>query len=191
MPTDTEGVRVNEIRHKLSLRASATGEIVLDDVRLPSDAALPGATGLRAPLSCLTEARQGIAWGALGAARECLETAIAYAGERAQFGRPIAGFQLTQAKLADMALELQKGFSWPALARLADAGGCARAGHVAKVNNEGSARDCRSADDPRANGISRSTRCYARHNRESVLDLRGNRRSAIRDANGSRDVAFS
>jgi glutaryl-CoA dehydrogenase len=102
-------VQVNEITHKLSLRASSTGEIVLDDVRLPADAALPEAVGLRAPLSCLTEARHGIAWGALGAARECLETAIAYAIDREQFGRPIASFQLTQAKLVDMALEIQKG----------------------------------------------------------------------------------
>jgi glutaryl-CoA dehydrogenase len=94
----------------MSLRASATGEIVLDGVRLPADARLPGAAGLKAPLSCLTEARYGIVWGALGAARDCLDTAIGYAGTREQFGRPIAGFQLTQAKLADMALELQKGY---------------------------------------------------------------------------------
>ena len=74
------------------------------------DAALPEARGLKAPLSCLTEARYGIVWGALGAARDCLETALDYAGTREQFGRPIAGFQLTQAKLADMAVELQKGY---------------------------------------------------------------------------------
>jgi glutaryl-CoA dehydrogenase len=110
VPMNAPGVTANEIHHKLSLRASSTGEIVLDQVRLPADAVLPGVTGLKGPLSCLTEARYGIVWGALGAARECLETAIAYATTREQFGRPIAGFQLTQAKLADMALELQKGF---------------------------------------------------------------------------------
>jgi glutaryl-CoA dehydrogenase len=110
VPMDTPGVTANEIHHKLSLRASSTGEIVLDHVRLPGSAVLPGVTGLKGPLSCLTEARFGIVWGALGAARDCLETAISYATTREQFGRPIAGFQLTQAKLADMALELQKGF---------------------------------------------------------------------------------
>jgi glutaryl-CoA dehydrogenase len=110
VPMDTPGVTANEIHHKLSLRASSTGEIVLDHVRLPASAQLPSAQGLKGPLSCLTEARFGIVWGALGAARECLETAISYATTREQFGRPIAGFQLTQAKLADMALELQKGF---------------------------------------------------------------------------------
>jgi glutaryl-CoA dehydrogenase len=123
VPMDTPGVGVREITQKLSLRASLTGEIVLDDVRLPADAMLPGANGLRAPLSCLTEARYGISWGALGAARDCLETALAYATSREQFGRPIAGFQLTQAKLADMALELQKGLLLALhLGRMADAG---------------------------------------------------------------------
>ncbi|MCP2325715.1 glutaryl-CoA dehydrogenase [Hamadaea flava] len=123
VPLDTPGVTVREITQKLSLRASLTGEIVLDDVHLPADAILPGATGLRAPLSCLTEARYGIAWGALGAARDCLETALAYATTREQFGKPLAGFQLTQAKLADMALELQKGLLLALhLGRTADAG---------------------------------------------------------------------
>src|SRR5690606_19795228 len=89
VPIPTPGVTVNEIHHKLSLRASATGEIVLDGVRLPDSAMLPEARGLRGPLSCLTEARGGIAWGALGAARECLETAISYACDREQFGRPV------------------------------------------------------------------------------------------------------
>ena len=110
VPTATEGFTAREVRRKLSLRASSTGEITLDDVRLPESARLSEARGLKAPLSCLTEARFGIIWGALGAARDCLETAIEYAISREQFGRPIAGFQLTQAKLADMALELQKGF---------------------------------------------------------------------------------
>ena len=104
------GYAAHEISHKMSLRASSTGEIVLDRVRLPESARLPGARSLMAPLSCLTEARLSIIWGVLGAARDCLDTALDYAASREQFGRPIAGFQLTQAKLADMALELQKGF---------------------------------------------------------------------------------
>ncbi|HEX6076492.1 MAG TPA: acyl-CoA dehydrogenase family protein [Micromonosporaceae bacterium] len=123
VPLDAPGVTVNEIRDKLSLRASITGEIVLDGVRLPDSARLPEARGLRAPLSCLTEARLGITWGALGAARDCLQTAIDYACDREQFGRPIAGFQLTQAKLADMAVELNKAFLLALhLSRSADAG---------------------------------------------------------------------
>jgi glutaryl-CoA dehydrogenase len=121
VPMTTPGVTANEIHHKLSLRASSTGEIVLDHVRLPASAQLPSAKGLKGPLSCLTEARFGIVWGALGAARDCLETAISYATTREQFGRPIAAFQLTQAKLADMAVELQKGFLLALhLGRLAD-----------------------------------------------------------------------
>jgi glutaryl-CoA dehydrogenase len=109
VPMDAPGVDAREIRGKMSLRASSTGEIVLDDVRLPADARLPEAEGLKAPLSCLTQARYGIVWGALGAARDCLATALDYATTRVQFGRPIGGFQLTQAKLADMAVELAKG----------------------------------------------------------------------------------
>ncbi|WP_430781146.1 acyl-CoA dehydrogenase family protein [Actinoplanes sp. G11-F43] len=110
VPTDVTGYTAREISHKMSLRASSTGEISLAGVRLPDSARLPGARSLMAPLSCLTEARLSIIWGVLGAARDCLDTALDYAGTREQFGRPIAGFQLTQAKLADMALELQKGF---------------------------------------------------------------------------------
>lgn len=109
VPAGTPGFSAPEIRHKGSLRASVTSELVLDDVRLPADAVLPGAQGLRGPLSCLNQARYGIVWGALGAARTCLETARQYSIERHQFGRPIGGFQLTQAKLADMSLELAKG----------------------------------------------------------------------------------
>jgi glutaryl-CoA dehydrogenase len=109
VPMDTTGVSAREIRGKMSLRASSTGEIVLDDVRLPADAQLPDARGLKAPLSCLTQARYGIVWGALGAARDCLATAVDYAKSRTQFGKPIGAFQLTQAKLADMAVELAKG----------------------------------------------------------------------------------
>ena len=109
VPTDTPGFTAIEIHKKLSLRASVTSELVLDDVRLPADAVLPGVVGLRGPLSCLNEARYGIVFGTLGAARDCLETAIDYSVNREQFDRPIAGFQLTQKKLADMALELGKG----------------------------------------------------------------------------------
>ncbi|MFF2653459.1 acyl-CoA dehydrogenase family protein [Streptomyces sp. NPDC058045] len=109
VPTDSPGFAAPEIKHKWSLRASVTSELVLDEVRLPADAVLPGATGLRGPLSCLSHARYGIVWGSMGAARASFEAALAYAGEREQFGRPIGGFQLTQAKLADMAVELHKG----------------------------------------------------------------------------------
>ncbi|MFF4410250.1 acyl-CoA dehydrogenase family protein [Streptoverticillium reticulum] len=109
VPTDSPGLSAPEIRHKWSLRASVTSELVLDEVRLPADAVLPEAIGLRGPLGCLSHARYGIVWGAMGAARTCFETALDYAGTREQFGKPIAGFQLTQAKLADMAVELHKG----------------------------------------------------------------------------------
>jgi glutaryl-CoA dehydrogenase len=109
VPAGTPGFTVREIPRKLSLRASATGELVLDGVRLPSEALLAGARGLAGPLGCLTEARFGIVFGSVGAARDCLDVTIGYASTREQFDRPIAGFQLTQAKLADMALELGKG----------------------------------------------------------------------------------
>jgi glutaryl-CoA dehydrogenase len=110
VPTDTPGFSAPKIGGKLSLRASITSELVLEGVRLPADAVLPEVTGLRGPLSCLNEARFGIVFGSLGAARDCLEAAIAYAADREVFDRPLASFQLTQAKLADMTLELQKGF---------------------------------------------------------------------------------
>jgi glutaryl-CoA dehydrogenase len=110
VPTDVPGFSAPKITKKLSLRASITSELVLEDVRLPSDSVLPEATGLRGPLSCLNEARFGIVFGVLGAARDCLETAIDYAVSREVFDRRLASLQLTQAKLADMTLELQKGF---------------------------------------------------------------------------------
>ncbi len=103
VPTASPGLTAPEVLGKLSLRASVTGQLVLDGVRLPGSAVLPGVTGLRGPLSCLTEARFGIVWGATGALRDSLESALRYAGTRVQFGRPIAGFQLTQAKFADAA----------------------------------------------------------------------------------------
>jgi glutaryl-CoA dehydrogenase len=108
VPRDAPGFTTHDIHRKHSLRASITSELVLDDVRLPDDAVLPGVTGMRGPLSCLSEARYGILWGAVGAARTCFVTALEYAKSRPQFGRPIAGFQLTQQKLVNMMLELQK-----------------------------------------------------------------------------------
>jgi glutaryl-CoA dehydrogenase len=109
VPTGTAGFTAPEIGHKLSLRASVTSELVLEGVRLPGDAVLPEVVGLKGPLSCLNEARYGIIWGAMGAARSAYQAALTYSLQREQFGRPIAGFQLTQAKLADMAVEYVKG----------------------------------------------------------------------------------
>jgi glutaryl-CoA dehydrogenase len=106
VPRGTRGFTTRDIHKKLALRASVTSELHFDDVRLPSTAVLPGVTGLRGPLSCLTEARFGILWGATGSARACLEAALAYSTSREQFGKPIASFQLTQAKLASMATRL-------------------------------------------------------------------------------------
>jgi len=108
IPTDTPGFRTCDIARKLSLRASVTSELILRECYVPASAMLPGVRGMRGPLSCLNEARYGIVWGAVGAARACYEAALAYATTRMQWGRPIAGFQLTQEKLANMALELQK-----------------------------------------------------------------------------------
>ena len=109
LPMDTPGVTANLIHQKMSLRASVTSELVFDSVRLPGDAVLPGVRGLKGPLSCLNEARFGIIFGTLGAARDSLECAIDYALQRDQFDRPIAGFQLTQRKLTDMTLALGNG----------------------------------------------------------------------------------
>ena len=104
----TPGFSAPEIHKKLSLRASVTSELVLQDVRVPDENVLPGATTLRGPLSCLNEARFGIVWGAVGAGRACFECALDYAKERIVFGKPIAAYQLTQQKLAEMALELNR-----------------------------------------------------------------------------------
>jgi glutaryl-CoA dehydrogenase len=108
VPTATPGFGVREVTGKLSLRASVTGEITLEGVRLPHDAVLPGVTGLRGPLSCLTEARFGIIWGVTGALRDSLTAALGYAATRVQFGHPIAAYQLTQAKFADAAAAYAK-----------------------------------------------------------------------------------
>ena len=108
VPRDTPGFTTQEIHKKLSLRASITSELLFDEVRLPADAMLPEANSLRGPLSCLNEARYGIVWGAAGAARACLEAALAYSKERTQFGKPIASFQIQQQKLATMAVEVNR-----------------------------------------------------------------------------------
>jgi glutaryl-CoA dehydrogenase len=105
---DMPGFSAPEIHKKLSLRASITSELVLQDVRVPDENVLPGATTLRGPLSCLNEARFGIVWGAVGSGRACFESALEYSKERIVFGKPIAGYQLTQQKLAEMALELNR-----------------------------------------------------------------------------------
>ncbi len=109
VPTDTPGFTTNDIHKKISLRASVTSELILENVRLPEDAVLPEVTGMKGPLSCLNEARYGIVWGSMGAARACFESALEYSKTRVQFDRPIGGFQLTQRKLVDMAVELHKG----------------------------------------------------------------------------------
>ena len=137
VPAGTPGFHARPVGEKLSLRASVTSELVLDGVRLPADAMLPDAKGLRGPLACLDEARFGIVFGAVGAARDCLATAVDYARTREQFGRPIAGFQLTQRKLVDMALELDKAALLALrLGRLKDEGRAATEHiSVGKLNN--------------------------------------------------------
>ena len=123
VPRDTPGFTTQDIHRKLSLRASVTSELLLDDVRLPASALLPEATSLRGPLSCLNEARYGILWGAVGAARACFEAALDYSLDRRQFDRPIASFQIQQQKLATMALEVNRAALLALhLGRLKDAG---------------------------------------------------------------------
>ena len=178
VPTTAPGFSAPKISGKMSLRASVTSELVLEGVRLPASAMLPGARGLGGPLSCLTEARFGIIFGALGAARDCLETAIAYAGSRRGFDRPIAGYQLTQAKLADMSLELGKGMLLALhLGRAKDEGGLKpEQVSLGKLNNVREsiaiARECRTILG--ANGIS-GEYPVMRHaaNLESVLTYEG------------------
>jgi glutaryl-CoA dehydrogenase len=149
VPTDTPGFSAPEIKRKLSLRASVTSELVLEDVRLPASAVLPEARGLSGPLSCLTEARFGIVFGALGAARDCLEATLDYVREREIFDKPLAAFQLSQAKLADMTLELGKGMLLALhLARLKETGSLRNEQvSLGKLNNTREAiaiaRECR------------------------------------------------
>ena len=178
VPTDTPGFSAPVIKHKLSLRASVTSELVLDEVRLPADAVLPEVRGLQGPLACLTEARYGIIWGSLGAARSALDTALRYAGEREQFGKPIAGFQLTQQKLAEMYLEWTKGLLLAVhLGRRKDAGTLTpEQVSLGKLNNIRAALEiCRTARTILgANGISLEFPVI-RHmnNLESVLTYEG------------------
>jgi glutaryl-CoA dehydrogenase len=178
VPTDTPGFSAPEIKHKMSLRASVTSELVLDDVRVPDEYAFPEVRGLKGPLSCLNEARYGIVWGALGAARSSLAAALSYAGDRQQFGRPIAGFQLTQQKLADMNLELTKGMLLALhLGRRKDAGTLQPVQvSLGKLNNVREALEiCRTARTILgANGISLEYPVI-RHmnNLESVLTYEG------------------
>ncbi len=143
VPKDTPGFTSQDIHKKLSLRASVTSELLLDDVRLPAEAALPEARSLRGPLACLDEARFGVVWGAVGAARSCFEAALAYSKERYVFGRPIAATQLQQSKLSAMALEVNRGTLLALhLGRLKDAGRL-HAEHVsmAKLGNVNAALD--------------------------------------------------
>jgi len=123
VPTDTAGFTATPIEPKLSMRASIQCDIELTDVRLPADALLPNAKGLRGPFECLNEARYGIIWGSMGAARDAWQVAVDYSKERLQFDKPLAGYQLTQEKLVNMALEINKGFLLALhLGRLKDAG---------------------------------------------------------------------
>ena len=133
----TRGFEAREIHHKLSMRASVTSELTLDDVRIPAGNELPGAQGLKAPLSCLNEARYGIVWGVLGAAMACYRSALGYSKARVQFDRPIAGYQLTQEKLVNMLTEITKGQLLALqLGRLKDQGNAtATQISMAKLNN--------------------------------------------------------
>jgi len=174
----TKGFSAPEIHKKISLRASVTSELVLEDVRVPADAVFPDVTTLRGPLSCLSEARYGIVWGAVGSARACFEAALEYARERIVFGKPISAFQLTQQKLAEMALEINRA-SLVALhlGRMKDAG-TLRPEHVSlgKMGNvRGALEVCRSARTILgANGVTLEYPVI-RHmnNLESVLTYEG------------------
>src|SRR3954447_7996765 len=137
VPTDSAGFSATDITPKLSMRASIQCDITLDDVRLPESAMLPEARGLGGPFACLNEARYGIIWGTMGAARDCYESALAYAKEREQFGRPIASFQLVQEKLANMLIEVGKGTLLALhIGRMKDAG-TLKSEHISfgKLNN--------------------------------------------------------
>lgn len=178
VPADTPGFTANVIHRKLSLRASITSELVLDNVRLPASAQLPGAIGLGAPLSCLNEARFGIVFGALGAARDALETTIAYTQSREVFDRPLSCFQLTQEKLANMTLELGKGMLLAIhLGRIKDAEGV-RPEQVSlgKLNNVREAlaiaRECRTLLGGSGITLEYSPLRHA-NNLESVLTYEG------------------
>ena len=140
----TKGFSTRETHHKLSLRASDTSQLFFEDCLIPAENILPGSGGLKSPLMCLTQARYGIAWGAMGAAMSCFDTALKYSKERVQFGRPLAGFQLTQKKLAEMATEISKAQLLSLhLGRMKDSG-TLRPVHVSmgKMNNVAMALEC-------------------------------------------------
>ena len=143
VPTDASGFRAKDQKGKLSLRASDTSELVLQDVKVPATALLPKTGGIKSPLMCLTQARYGISWGAMGAAQACYEEALAYAGNRVMFGKPIGGFQLQQLRLAEMLTELVKGqLLCLHLGRLKDAGTFTpQQVSLAKRNNVSAAAD--------------------------------------------------
>lgn len=176
--TDSPGVSTPEIPRKLSLRASVTGEIVLDGCRVPESKRLPGVSSLRGPLTCLNEARYGIIWGALGAARDSLETTIAYTRDRQVFGESLASYQLTQAKLADMAVELNSSYLLALqLGRLKDAGTIAPAQiSTGKLNSTRVAlkiaRECRTLLGASGITLDHSPMRHA-NNLESVLTYEG------------------
>jgi glutaryl-CoA dehydrogenase len=144
VPTDTKGFTAKDQKGKLSLRASDTSELVLEDVHVPKDALLPNSGGLKSPLSCLTQARYGIAWGAVGAAMACFDEAVRYAKNRIQFDRPIGGFQLQQARLAEMLTEITKAqLLCVQLGRLKDRGTATpEQVSLAKRNNVDVAAEC-------------------------------------------------
>ncbi|GAA2856786.1 putative acyl-CoA dehydrogenase [Actinoplanes cyaneus] len=178
VPRGTPGFTTRTIKQKLSLRASITGELILDEVRLPDSARLPGARSLGAPLSCLNEARFGIIFGATGAARDCVQTALDYANTRVQFDRPIAAFQLTQEKLANMAVDLNTAALLAIhLGRLKDAGTIKpHQVSVGKLNNVRKAlsiaRECRTILGGSGITLEYSPLRHA-NNLESVLTYEG------------------
>ena len=181
VPTDTPGFSAPEIHRKMSLRASVTSELVLDDVRLPADAILPGVDRHEVRARCLNEARIGIVFGVIGAARACLESAVEYSKTRVQFDKPIGGFQMTQKKLADMAVEVNRGTVLAYhLARLKDAGRLLPE-HVSlgKLANVDAALRCRprGAPDPgRERDHARVSRHPAHEQPRVGRHLRGHRR---------------
>jgi hypothetical protein len=176
----TPGFTAQEIRGKYSLRASDTGELAFDAVRLPDSARLPAARGLKAPLACLNEARYGIAWGTVGAAADCYHTALTYALERRQFDRPVAAFQLVQARLVDMLTEITKAQGLAhQLGRLKDRGvNPVPLVSLAKRNNVAMALDCRRVPRRPASHESRIGEDLRRHPRDPHA---GDRRRDHRD----------
>ena len=178
VPTTSRGFTARDIHGKWSLRASVTSELILEDVEVGEDALLPGVTGMKGPLSCLTQARFGICFGVIGAAMACYDEALGYAGDRVQFSRPIAGYQLVQNKLVDMVQEITKAqLLCLQLGRLKEAGTLRPAQvSLAKRNNVAVARDI--ARDARdilgANGVTDEYQC-GRHmlNLESVYTYEG------------------